>query len=83
MNRGTTPARRPDGRIVIMETSTVSPGRHLRVPACHPGCPLVRAAKTAPGGSGRPARDWIVIPARTVVLVPVAVLRYRRHTGRV
>jgi ABC-2 type transport system permease protein len=44
---------------------------------------LVQAGKTALGGGGWPAAGWIVIAAWTVVLVPVAVIVYRRDTRRV
>jgi ABC-2 type transport system permease protein len=44
---------------------------------------LVQAGKTALGGSGWPAEGWIVIAAWTLVLVPLAVLAYRRDTRRV
>ncbi len=44
---------------------------------------LVQAGKTALGGSGWPAEGWIVIAAWTAVLAPLAVLVYRRDTGRV
>jgi ABC-2 type transport system permease protein len=43
---------------------------------------LVQAGKTALGGSGWPAEGWIVIAAWTLVLVPLAVLAYRRDTRR-
>ncbi len=44
---------------------------------------LVQAGKTALGGSGWPAEGWIVIAVWTAVLAPLAVLVYRRDTGRV
>jgi ABC-2 type transport system permease protein len=44
---------------------------------------LVQAGKTALGGGGWPAQGWIVIAAWTVVLLPLAVLVYRRDTNRV
>jgi ABC-2 type transport system permease protein len=44
---------------------------------------LVQAGKTALGGTGWPAEGWIVIAAWTAVLAPLAVLVYRRDTGRV
>jgi ABC-2 type transport system permease protein len=44
---------------------------------------LVQAGKTALGGGGWPAEGWIVIAAWTAVLTPLAVLAYRRDTGRV
>ncbi len=44
---------------------------------------LVQAGKTALGGGGWPAEGWIVIAAWTAVLVPLAVLVYRRDTSRV
>lgn len=43
---------------------------------------LAQAGKTALGG-GWPAEGWIVIAAWTAVLVPIAVLVYRRDTSRV
>jgi ABC-2 type transport system permease protein len=44
---------------------------------------LVQAGKSTLGGGGWPAEGWIVIAAWTVVLVPLAVLVYRRDTNRV
>jgi len=44
---------------------------------------LVQASKTALSGSGWPAEGWIVVAAWTFVLVPIAVLVYRRDTSRV
>lgn len=44
---------------------------------------LVQASTTGLGGRGWPAEGWIVIAVWTIVLVPVAVLVYRRDTGRV
>jgi ABC-2 type transport system permease protein len=44
---------------------------------------LVQAGKTALAGGAWPAEGWIVIAAWTVVLVPIAVMVYRRDTGRV
>jgi ABC-2 type transport system permease protein len=44
---------------------------------------LVQAGKTALGGGGWPAEGWIVIAVWTAVLVPLAVLAYRRDTSRV
>ena len=44
---------------------------------------LVQAGKTALGGTGWPAQAWLVIAAWTVVLVPLAVLAYRRDTSRI
>jgi ABC-2 type transport system permease protein len=44
---------------------------------------LVQAGKTTLGGTGWPAEGWIVIAAWTAVLAPLAVLVYRRDTGRV
>jgi ABC-2 type transport system permease protein len=44
---------------------------------------LVQAGKTALAGGAWPAEGWIVIVAWTVVLVPIAVMVYRRDTGRV
>lgn len=43
---------------------------------------LAQAGKTALGG-GWPAEGWIVVAAWTAVLVPIAVLVYRRDTSRV
>jgi ABC-2 type transport system permease protein len=44
---------------------------------------LVQAGKTAFGGGGWPVEGWIVIAVWTLVLVPIAVLAYRRNTSRV
>ena len=44
---------------------------------------LVQAGKTALGGGSWPAEGWIVIAVWTAVLVPIAVLVYRRDTSRV
>ena len=44
---------------------------------------LVQAGKTALAGGSWPAEGWIVIAAWTAVLVPLAVLVYRRDTSRV
>ncbi len=43
---------------------------------------LVQAGKAAIGHGGWPAEGWVVIAAWTVVLVPLAVLAYRRDTSR-
>lgn len=43
---------------------------------------LVQAGKTALGGGGWPAQAWIVIAVWTAVLVPVAVLAFRRSASR-
>jgi ABC-2 type transport system permease protein len=43
---------------------------------------LVQAGKTAAGGHGWPSQAWIVIAVWTVVLVPIAVLTYKRNTSR-
>jgi len=43
---------------------------------------LVQAGKSALGGSGWPAEGWIVAAVWTGVLVPLAVLAYRRDTSR-
>jgi ABC-2 type transport system permease protein len=43
---------------------------------------LVQAGKTALGGGGWPAQAWIVIAAWTAVLVPIAVLAFRRSASR-
>jgi ABC-2 type transport system permease protein len=50
---------------------------------CLPSYWLVQAGKTALGGSGWPAQAWIVIAVWTAVLIPAAVLAYRRATSRV
>ena len=44
---------------------------------------LAQAGKTALAGGGWPAEGWIVVAAWTAVLVPIAVLVYRRDTSRV
>jgi ABC-2 type transport system permease protein len=44
---------------------------------------LVQAGKAALGHGSWPAEGWIVIAAWTVVLVPLAILVYRRDTSRV
>ena len=44
---------------------------------------LVQAGKTALAGGSWPVEGWIVIAAWTAVLVPLAVLVYRRDTSRV
>lgn len=44
---------------------------------------LVQAAYVGVGGSGWPAKGWIVIGAWTIVLTRLAVRAYRRDTGRV
>lgn len=44
---------------------------------------LVQAGKTALSGGDWPAEAWIVIATWTAVLVPLAVLVYRRDTSRV
>lgn len=43
---------------------------------------LVQAGKDALHGGGWPAEGWLVVAAWTLVLAPVAVLVYRRDTGR-
>ena len=43
---------------------------------------LVQAGKTALGGGDWPAQAWIVVVAWTAVLIPVAVLAYRRSASR-
>jgi ABC-2 type transport system permease protein len=43
---------------------------------------LVQAGRTALGGHDWPAEGWIVIAAWTAVLVPLAILVYRRDTSR-
>ena len=43
---------------------------------------LVQAGKVALHGGGWPAEGWLVVAAWTLVLAPVAVLAYRRDTGR-
>jgi ABC-2 type transport system permease protein len=43
---------------------------------------LVQAGKTAFGGGSWPAQGWIAIAAWTIVLVPLAVVIYRRDTSR-
>lgn len=44
---------------------------------------LVQAGKAALGHGGWPAEGWIVIAAWTAVLVPAAMIVYRRDTSRV
>lgn len=44
---------------------------------------LVQAGKVAHGGSDWPAEGWLVVAIWAVVLLPVAVLAYRRDTIRV
>ncbi len=44
---------------------------------------LVQAGRTAARGGGWPAEGWIVVAIWTAVLVPIAVLSYRRDTGRI
>jgi ABC-2 type transport system permease protein len=44
---------------------------------------LVQASKVASGGAAWPALAWIVIAAWAVVMIPLAVLVYRRDTSRV
>lgn len=44
---------------------------------------LVQAGKTGLGGSSWPAEGWLVIAVWAAVLVPLAVLAYRRDTSRV
>jgi ABC-2 type transport system permease protein len=44
---------------------------------------LVQASHVGVGGSGWPAKGWIVIAAWTLVLGALAVRAYRRDTGRV
>jgi ABC-2 type transport system permease protein len=44
---------------------------------------LVQAGKTALGGGSWPAEAWIVVAAWTAMLLPVAVLVYRRDTSQV
>lgn len=43
---------------------------------------LVQAGKAALGGGGWPAEGWLVMATWTVLLVPAAVLVYRRDAGR-
>jgi ABC-2 type transport system permease protein len=43
---------------------------------------LVQAGNAAHGGGDWPAQGWIVIAVWTAVLVPLAVLAYRRDTSR-
>jgi ABC-2 type transport system permease protein len=43
---------------------------------------LVQAGRAAHGGGGWPAEGWLVVAAWTAVLVPLAVLAYRRDTAR-
>jgi hypothetical protein len=44
---------------------------------------LVQAGKTAAGSAAWPAQAWLVIAVWTAVLVPIAVLAYRRSAARV
>jgi len=44
---------------------------------------LVQAGKSASGGGDWPAEGWAVVVGWTIVLVPLAVLVYRRDTSRV
>jgi ABC-2 type transport system permease protein len=44
---------------------------------------LVQAGKSASGGGDWPAEGWAVVAGWTIVLVPLAVLVYRRDTSRV
>ncbi len=44
---------------------------------------LVQAGKTAVAGGSWPAEGWIVIALWTAVLIPLAVVVYRRDTSRV
>jgi ABC-2 type transport system permease protein len=44
---------------------------------------LAQAGKAALAGGGWPTEGWIVVAAWTAVLVPLAVLAYRRDTRRV
>ena len=44
---------------------------------------LVQAGKSASGGGDWPAEGWVVVAVWTIVLVPLAVLAYRRATSRV
>ena len=50
---------------------------------CLPSYWLVQAGKAAINGGSWPAQAWIVIAVWTAVLIPVAVLAYRRATSRV
>jgi ABC-2 type transport system permease protein len=43
---------------------------------------LVQAGKIARGGGGWPAEGWLVVAIWVIVLVPLAVLAYRRDTSR-
>jgi ABC-2 type transport system permease protein len=43
---------------------------------------LVQAGKSALGGSSWPAEGWLVVAGWTAVLLPLAVLAYRRDTSR-
>lgn len=43
---------------------------------------LVQAGKTAVGNGTWPAEAWIVVGVWTIVLTPLALLAYRRDTGR-
>jgi ABC-2 type transport system permease protein len=60
-----------------------SGGVLLDVVKCLPSYWLVQAGKTALGGNGWPAEGWIVLAVWTAVLWRLAVLVYRRDTGRV
>jgi ABC-2 type transport system permease protein len=44
---------------------------------------LVQAGKTTLAGAGWPAQAWIVVAVWSAVLIPAAVLAYRRATSRV
>jgi ABC-2 type transport system permease protein len=59
-----------------------SSGPMFAVTKALPSYWLVQAGKTALGGAGWPAEAWIVIAAWTAVLLPLAVLVYRRDTSR-
>jgi ABC-2 type transport system permease protein len=50
---------------------------------CLPSYWLVQAGKTTLGGGGWPEQAWIVIAVWTALLMPAAVLAYRRATSRV
>jgi len=43
---------------------------------------LVQAGKVARDGGGWPAEGWLVVAIWVIVLVPLAVLAYRRDTSR-